>query len=1580
MRPANETQLPLELADTHATGPASPFATTHEAGPEKAGGRVAAADAPSFRLQIGRYKIVRELGRGGMGIVYLARDPDLGREVALKVLPPGVARAEDVERFRREATAAARLSHPNVIALHDVGSFDGLHYFTMECVAGGTLAARLKAAGRLPVMEAVRVVREAALGVAHAHTHGIVHRDLKPENLLLDGDPPRVRVSDFGLARAIREEEGSPRLTRTEAILGTPTHMAPEQAAGRQDRVDARTDVYALGSILYEAATGRTPYMAGGAIEMIVRKLAREPDPPRRALPSLAPDVATIIQKAIERDPARRYATAQELADDLGRFLAGEAVRAQPPSRTYRLRRWVGRNRPLAVVGAGLMVAILAAAAQVLGPAVLSVESDPPGARVLVDGASTRRTTPTGRMWVWPPRQVSVGLELEGRLPVRQEVTAGAMRRARVRAALPAADGFLSVEVAPATAEMVLKQGGAEVRRLRGPQEHTSLPVGTYLAEVVAPEHQPITTAFDIRSDAETRLLPIRLEHDKVNVTLTAVPEGVTASLYPLPPGTPADGRPRPVRECDLPKDPPLLQLPTPIQGYGVDTGAYRVIWQKKGYFPRETRVDLRPAGRTIALNAGLPDQFLWTHRIGGLAASSPVIGDLDGDGHLDVTLCNSNGVYALSGVDGAVLWTFERAFNVFWAPAVGDLDGDGQLDVVILANRTVFALSGRDGAVLWTADIALQPDSSTIVVDLDGDGRLEVIVASSDHKVHALAGRNGAVLWSYDTGDEIRFMTAVAVHSPCWDVLVGSMNRVEAICGEDLGASGKPWSHLEWRHDWDDEWNDRGNNSLVAGGDLDADGLPDCIVLRGQTVHALGVGGKKLWTWNAKDSGVYEASACDVDGDGHVDVIVQAEGVSVLSGRDGTLLWQNLECGSGPPPALGDVDGDGQVDVVAGGGGGVSAFSGKDGATLWTDRGDGGVQCSPVIADLDGDGDLDIVVVSTSGTACVLKGHDDALLWASSAHGLSSAVTDLDGDGRADIVAQFGTSAINALSGRDGAPLWTKDVPSYCEPLVGDVDGDGLPDVVSHNGSGIFALSGRDGGQLWSRKTNQLPGQPAMADLDGDGRPDMIVGSRDGMVRALSGRSGVELWASKAINRAYYLAAPAVGDVDGDGLLDVVSGSADQKVYALSGRNGAPLWTYEMGAWVLPLAVADLDGDGSSDVIVGDNKSRLHAISGRTGTALWTFDHVLAKFAPAVADLDGDGHLDVVVPAGFLVYAISGVNGKILWTYRANGSCGEALPVADLDGDVLPDIVIAGSAGLYALSGRDGAVLWFYGTGKADPTNLYIADLDGDHKPDVIANIRGVICGFRIGTALLAPSTGPRTSPARGSPIRPEDVARVANALKHWSVQAAFRATTLLMAVAEPRDPYYLPLLRLSAIAELAIGRNMEAMAHLDAWRDRAGEPGPEAGLLRAIVQGRLGDATRAAADLRRALGVQPNEVDGWLKRDWRFVTAEDREHLAAAARAVAEAPDAASLSARSLGMAWFLAGDGAHADAEITRALAAPDTPLVWYFYRARARLIAKDLDGALADAERARDLRGLGSSVENLVDEIREAQKKR
>jgi hypothetical protein len=287
------------------------------------------SDYPSGTLTLpcrfGDYELLEEIGRGGMGVVYRARQQTLGRDVAVKMILRGnLASESDRERFAAEAQAAARLDHPGIVPVYEVGEVQDRPYFSMKYVSGTTLAQRL-ADGPLPPREAARLLSTVARGIHFAHLRGVLHRDLKPSNILIDTDG-EPHVTDFGLAKQI---EAGETLTKTGAVLGTPAYMAPEQAAGQRGQVGPASDVYSLGVILYHMLTGRPPFQAASPGEMVLLVLEQDPVPPRMLNPKADRDLEMICLRCLQKPIDLRYPSAAALADDLDAYLNNESISAR---------------------------------------------------------------------------------------------------------------------------------------------------------------------------------------------------------------------------------------------------------------------------------------------------------------------------------------------------------------------------------------------------------------------------------------------------------------------------------------------------------------------------------------------------------------------------------------------------------------------------------------------------------------------------------------------------------------------------------------------------------------------------------------------------------------------------------------------------------------------------------------------------------------------------------------------------------------------------------------------------------------------------------------------------------------------------------------------------------------------------------------------------------------------------------------------------------------------------------------------------------------------------------------------------
>jgi hypothetical protein len=377
------------------------------------------------------YEVSEELGRGGMGVVYRARQVALNREVALKVILVGGHATEiDRERFLAEAKAIAALDHPGIVRIHDYGTWGELPYFAMEFCPGGTLARKLSGEP-LPPSEAARLVEQVALAVQAAHEQGVVHRDLKPGNIFLaSGDVPKV--GDFGLARRV---EGGGTLTQTGALIGTPAYMAPEQAQGKK-KVGPAADVWALGVILYECLTGKPPFQGETTFDILHQVIHDEPPRPRQVHPAVPGDLEIICLKCLEKDPQHRYASAAELVDDLRLYLEGGAIRAGAGYRRRRALRWVKRH-VLAVAVALAVVLALAAAVGVglfLGnrPAGIDESASKPNQEQAKKEDRDRRWKETIRLLQQQLDEEEENLELSGKDKKTRRLTEEERKKRRV--------------------------------------------------------------------------------------------------------------------------------------------------------------------------------------------------------------------------------------------------------------------------------------------------------------------------------------------------------------------------------------------------------------------------------------------------------------------------------------------------------------------------------------------------------------------------------------------------------------------------------------------------------------------------------------------------------------------------------------------------------------------------------------------------------------------------------------------------------------------------------------------------------------------------------------------------------------------------------------------------------------------------------------------------------------------------------------------------------------------------------------------------------------------------------------------
>jgi outer membrane protein assembly factor BamB len=1268
------------FADHDAAARLAPPPVSAEA-PTLAPGEVPSAPPPPMTVRyFGDYELLTEIARGGMGVVYRARQVSLNRVVALKMILAGqLAGADDVERFRLEAQTAAALQHPHIVTIHEVGEHEGQHYFSMDFVEGKSLADLVRD-NPLPPQQAAQHVRLIAQAIQYAHQRGVLHRDLKPSNVLIDhlGQP---RVTDFGLAKRIDKDAG---LTATGAVVGTPSYMPPEQASGQRGAMGPASDVYSLGAVLYELVTGRPPFRAATPLDTLLQVLEAEPAPPRLLNPAVGRDLETIILKCLHKEPAKRYASAQELADDLGAFLDGRPIKARRPGLAERALRWAQTQRRSAAI---ILLTATASALLLLGGTL---------------GWTWYTESRLGRLLVrsgTPPFRVEV-LDDAGRTVVKPfaTVTPGPVETDPVP--LPAGDFNLCLSASGARGEtyrllverglrynvnlspeprrlwepLQIKPGDfAEVTDLRGDGAHIILVQATGLQWINGATRDPIKDwGPGVLGESAVGRLP---EFDWKLIMQARRPWFV---------------QPAPVVGDDRLLLWASRSTPSLLAASG-KTG--RLLWWHRARPAPppgidEAQVDFVPAG-----GANLSQ---------GQVIAEPLVADLDSKPVLVVTFA-SNGeavwikkkdgpseergrsepeewIEALDAATGERLWRRSLGPRSSYYPlenmkyAAGLLTVEGRPVVAVLANRRLLGLDLRTGAANWS------------------------------HDLEPIVGRSG------DSGQRSlpRFGTFGAPGKP--GVLIVFDGGGEAAVAAVSLETGRPL----WQRTLPIRWvpylmNPR-DEPLVA--DLDGDGRPEVILAYGEpasqanraAVEVLdGATGERRWRYLfptvgqiglLREQWLRVTAGPDLDGDGRREVFVASRYttapdedprvyVEALSGSDGRPLWRwshpfwggdrlgplswwDQPGADGWPQLLVPVTNqlfattDHTFVLAAGTGRLTQVIDGfrdarqadliREGIpALWT------FQSS-----------VDQGSAAPGGALTALRGTAPEA-WRRLGHWLP--VGELDGDGIADVVnAPATASGTVAVSGRDGRILWQSSAASGQAVLplplpYGDLDGDSTADLLLFASiEGLSAVSGGNNGRvIWNADfKGKLLEQMTLhmlecRDLDGDGTPEVLLAysqtpPKDQFhaqlkLAVVSLKDGKTRWRTTLSppdqNNAFanLRLLPAFADLDGDGVLDVVVwGMADDdtlEVRALSGRDGSPLWRrslsrqLEMGIGHRP-AVAAGDLGGPPVVIVDCGNGEVWALDA-TGERLWMWQEPIdvqfvQRPAPVFLDLAGGG------------------------------------------------------------------------------------------------------------------------------------------------------------------------------------------------------------------------------------------------------------------------------------------------------------------------------------------------------------------
>ncbi|KAF0246219.1 MAG: serine/threonine protein [Planctomycetota bacterium] len=1286
-----------------------------------------------------------------MGAIYLALQESVGRQVAIKVLPDSAFHDPDaVARFQREIQVLGQLKHPGICPVMDSGLDGKTHYYVMEHIRGLDLA-RVLGTQRVDPRRAATVAAQVAQALHSAHRAGVVHRDIKPLNIMLTrGEKPRdarydkpdstslggalkrffswATVSggkgaaaaptvtpsspegalepgmpspewrdravliDFGLAR---DGSASTQLTVSGALMGTPSYMAPEQARGDRKAIGPATDVYGLGATLYEMLTLRPPFLGETMGEVIDKVQHQEPVPVRRLNPQVDRDLETIVQKAMEKEPARRYADAAAMAQDLDHWLAGEAIQARRASLAYRIRKRVERNR---LASAAIAAAVLLGAAgawATLSPGEIHFRGRYlEGATILIDDVSVQGTVV--RAW---PGQHKVRITRAEFVDFPADVEVSSRKRTTLDVQLISRYGKISVTSDPS---------GAEVRDQDGllgitPLWNRRVPTGDRFIELRLANYESVSFLVPVRADAPTQENFRQLRHETGTLTLTADPPELGIDLFP-------EGTDRKIIAAA-----PAVKFPLP-------TGHYRVVAHARNHFPREFPLEIR-AGGEVKKNITLTGLMRW-RTTADLISEGIAAGDLNGDGRPDVVVASKTParIRALDGRNGELMWIVRKPplTASFGLPmSLSDLDGDLEPEVVYAAGDRLVALDGRSGVEKFAWDFPGLRDAVDWG-DLDDDG-VPDFVAHTRSAVLAVRGADARTIWSVPVAGSPTYARGDVDGDGRPEVVIGNTGRgLEAISG----ANG----NLVWRRG---NWNTGGPISCV---DANGDGADDILMTGpGNEPCALnGRNGEILWTAAPDDWGMFMPPvAGDLDGDGKLEAIFcRASLLEMFDAATGALLFKK-ELNPGCPPAIYDMDGDGRKELILIADGNLMALNPLTNERPWQfDSDTSSYAGTPILDDFDGDGLQDFVLSSHGGTVAAVTAVEPPVLWRQGNTHMHSTEPEVLGnparfvfipglphrlvdpaDGRVLAEQSFALCKMSAvysgtppfqiaMAGQERALLevaedppalrivWNrKDHPVLSTPELSDLNGDGVLDFITGDGEGgpgVRAADGRNGDLLWN------------APLGRPWRGDIAVW--EGLVWVPAGNEmhGLDPVTGKEV-RKLDLGGPAHGAIAFE--RDLIAWSQGGRVVRFSAARGQPAesWRRDLRIGLGSRSVAAL----GPCVVASGGRGTNVAIDALTGKELWR--RVLEQSnggGPGLWDIDGDGFPEVAVSSFDVgwIWVLEGTTGNIRWAWRTGAVNGWSRPRwADLDGDGVRELLATfrdGRAYAYKVSARRSAAV----------------------------------------------------------------------------------------------------------------------------------------------------------------------------------------------------------------------------------------------------------------------------------------------
>lgn len=1145
---------------------------------------------PSSRTEFGKYEILGEVARGGVGIIYKARQRGLERIVALKVLQSGSTSPEHVQRFLQEAQSAAKLQHPNVVPIHDFGTHDGLYFFTMDFIEGETLADRI-ARGPMQAREALEIVHDTAEALHYAHEHGVVHRDIKPGNILLDKEG-RVKITDFGIAKEAAREEKM-QLTVTGQVMGTPRYMSPEQASGHTAKADRRSDVFSLGVTLYEMLTAM-PAFEGDNVLAVLRKVTDEdPPPPHKINRKVHRDASTICQKAIEKAPERRYQTAQEMAGDIERFLAGEPIEARPVSGMARAGRRIRKHWKLAIINlvvltaVGYFVKYYMDYYQASRPSHLRLQVQPDDAHVSVDDVMAAGDALQRAITLKPGKHV---LEASCE-PLYEPQMISFETKPAEQITLPVSlvhrTGRIEITTDPPDAAVTIITPTGAKMPFRGPRVEQELPTGVYLTLVHRENHlaQEIETVIESRQTSSVRVaLP--------PITVWDVPTSGNVLSVPAVADLDGDGWGDTV--------------------VGDDDGKIYCLSGKNGVvlwlFHAENAVQA-PIGLAEMNDDDVPDvlagstdhrlyclngkdgKLLWSYTTGGPILGPPRLKDVNADGTLDVFVGSSDGfVYAISGANGKLLWKFRTNGRVESALAWQKIE-TGHLLLVGSADKTLYALNPNAGELVWKVETASPLLLPMRLEDPDRNGRLVALLPTPQSADDALTHTAVSL-------DERRVL-GVSDSFPLRLDLHGNGKPLKLLVGprgsECYAADA---TNLVWRTDYravsphgaeingdgvlDLIFNNGPDEILALDGrtaavlgrikldeivgrgysleDVDRDGVPDVTVGAGRKVYCFSwVGGRKKWF--ARSDAYYDAPLLR---SGDAIITKNHAGLIAAYTADNTEPLWKFATSPQTPPYTGMAVGEGMVVDADAHTRSLRALAAGTGAELWK-------------AQLSGDPDTPIGWPAVANGLLLIGDADNGLHCLGATNGLVKwsialpKVTAAPAIGKDFACVADGEGALHGVALADGRERWQFRAPGTggwsSQPTLADINGDGIEDILAVNDSGqTYAVNGADGKQLWSfahaKNRQRSRNRVALA-----GPPIGLLATAEGDLFCLDLTTGQSRW-SVSLKEAV-IGEPVLADMNGDGTLDVLLGTMNRRLHCRDGRNGSLLWSYEVGGQI---------------------------------------------------------------------------------------------------------------------------------------------------------------------------------------------------------------------------------------------------------------------------------------------------------------------------------------------------------------------------------------------------------------------------